>query len=98
MISSNKLYLAVAKYYLETELYDLTLPGYLSNHNEWIPRSDYLGVSARNARRVARELLTGYPAEEIQAAKQVYARFSIERLKEEIKCLQALITHDQTHN
>lgn len=39
---------------------------------------------ARNARRVARQLLTGYPVEEIQAAKQIYARYSIEELNREI--------------
>ena len=36
----NHIRLLAAEYHLRTELYDLTLPGFWSNNNEWIPRGD----------------------------------------------------------
>lgn len=91
MREDNHIRLLAAQYYLKTELYDLTLPGFWSNHNEWIPRGDYLSDSARFANQQRRRITTGFSQENMgkfQVFSQEYSRFSLERLKEEIKRLQ----------
>lgn len=80
-----------ANYHLATELYDLTLPGYFSRHNEWIPRSDYLHLSSRYARMQRGCWLNGLSVAEVkkfELCSQDYARFSIEELKQEIEILK----------
>ena len=83
--------LRAAKYYLETELYDLTLPGFWSNHNEWIPRGDFLNDSSKFARKQRQIAISGLSPDEknkLQFFTQEYARFSIDRLKDEIEYLE----------
>jgi hypothetical protein len=83
--------LRAANYYLATELYDLTLPGYFSRHNEWIPRGDHLGNSARYARKKRNFWQNGLSETEIkkfQLYSQDYARFSVVELREEIEVLK----------
>lgn len=87
----NYIRLLAAEYHLKTELHDLTLPGYWSNHNEWIPMGDYLSFSARFANQQRRYATNGLSPEsfkKFQTFGREYARFSLERLKEEIKYLQ----------
>lgn len=36
-VVDNYIRFLAAQYYLQTELYDLTLPGFWSEHGEWIP-------------------------------------------------------------
>jgi len=89
--------LRAAEYYLATERYDLTLPGYLSENDEWIPRGEYLSDSNKNAMLEKKRLTSGFSAEDLEKFNiysQEYARFSIERLEEEIRGLQDFITHD----
>ena len=86
----NHIRLFAAEYHLRTELYDLTLPGYWSDHNGWIPRGDYLSFSAEFAnrqRRYATEGLSPEDFKKFQIFTQEYSRFSLDKLKEEIKCL-----------
>lgn len=83
-----------ANYHLATELYDLTLPGYISPHNEWIPRGDYLSDSARHARKQRDYWTEGFSAvdmEKFQVYSKDYARFSIEELKQEIEGLNNIL-------
>lgn len=83
-----------ANYHLKTELYDLTLPGFWSKHEEWIPRGDYLGDSAKFASRYRKEATTGFGREEIKKFQQYtkeYARFSLEELKRESERLENLL-------
>lgn len=89
--------LRAAEYHLATELYDLALPGYWSKHNEWIPNRDQLTFSSQNAIRARKRATNGFSAEDLEKFNiysQEYARFSIERLEEEIKCLHDFITND----
>lgn len=83
-----------ANYHLATELYDLTLPGYISPHNEWIPRGDYLSDSMRYAKQQRDYWLEGLSAgdrERFRVYNEDYARFSIEELKQEIEGLNSIL-------
>lgn len=85
----KNLHLSAAKCQLDNELYDLTLPGFTSSHGEWIPRSDYLGISAQNARRNKKRYSLGFESDEWLKAYKKYSRFSVEELRKEIAALQS---------
>lgn len=83
--------LRAASYYLNTELYDLSLPGCFSRHDEWIPRSDYLSQSRRNATKERQHQTNDLSPAEIKKFKiysQDYARFSVKKLEEEVEVLK----------
>jgi hypothetical protein len=82
--------ISAAKCQLENELYDLTLPGFVSAHGEYIPRSDYLGISAQNARRNKEKYSLGFDKQEWADAYKKYSRFSVEELEKEISYLQTI--------
>lgn len=86
--------LRAANYCFRTELYDLTLPGYVSSHNEWMPRGDYLSDSARHARKQRKYWADSFSAvdmEKFQIYSKDYARFSVEELKQEIEELNNIL-------
>lgn len=88
--------LRAANYSLSTELYDLSLPGYFSRHNEWIPKGDYLGDSASYARKKRdfwRNGLSEIEIKKFQLYTQDYARFSVEILRVEIEELEKICAH-----
>lgn len=89
-----KIRLRAAKYHLNTELYNLTLPGYFSRHNEWIPRGDFLSSSRRNAVREREYQIDDLSTAEIkkfQLYSQDYARLSVEEIGDEIEGLNRIL-------
>ena len=87
---NKNLLLSAAKCQLDNELYDLTLPGFVSAHGEYIPRSNYLGISAQNARRNKEKYSLGFDMREWADAYKKYSRFSLQELEEEISRLQTI--------
>lgn len=82
-----------ANYCLETELYDLTLPGHVSSHNEWIPRAEYLATSSRYAshqKKFQSEGLSNAEYQKFELYIQDYAQLSVEELKQEIEELSKI--------
>jgi hypothetical protein len=87
---NKNLLLSAAQCQLDNEMYDLSLPGFPSRHGEWIPRSDWIGVSSKNARLNIRRYSSGFERNEWMDAYKGYARYSIERLEQEIAALKSL--------
>ena len=53
-------YIAWIEYEYLSERYDRSLPGYLNEHDEWIPKPDFIKDSSFNARYRSSEISKKY--------------------------------------
>lgn len=96
--NETKIRIRAASYHLETELFDLTLPGtYVGD--VWMPKPQYIKESQKYAREKMTLCKSGLSSDEMkkfQLYMKEYASYSVDRLKFEVEELKKMTNDQQT--